>query len=300
MTFHPGWSGFDKERGDMNKTTTWLPMMLALCAPLALAAQDGDPYTLQAIGNANGGLKAQWMDLRVEQIEVLSVGASHASARLHRQAFRWVPGDVRRAADGSHMTYLVDGAPDLAPAGLSALDAEAAIGSAVAAWGADSCLANVVVVHRPYTGQDPDIFDAQMGFGGFGNWRAADVVLGGWRPSAFFDAVVPDGGRTVLALSVTFVFVGPDGEPTDVDRDGAIDTAANEIYFNDGFYWSVNGAPGFDVRTVALHELGHALGIGHLGPPPEAVMNPVYDAAHSALQPLDHAALCATWASWPR
>jgi hypothetical protein len=277
-----------------------LPVLLALCAPLAVAAQEGDPYTLEAIGSANGVLKAQWMDLRVEQVEVLSVGQAYASTRVHRQPFRWVSGDARRAADGSRLTYLVRGTPERAASGLSAGDAETAISHAMAAWSSDVCLGKVGLVKRPDMGQDPDIFDAQLGFGEPGDWRAADVVLGGWMPPEFFDAVVPAGGRTVLALSVTFVFVGPDGQPTDVDRDGSIDTAANEIYFNEGFDWSVDGTHGFDVRTVALHEIGHSLGLVHVAPPYAAVMSPVYTGTLSELTPRDHAALCSIWSSWPR
>lgn len=281
------------------RVSVWLPVALALATPLAVVAQEGDPYTIQAINDANGGLKAQWMDLRVEQVEVLSVDQGRASARLHKQPFRWVANDSRRAADGNHLTYLVQQADSSTASGVASRDAEAAIDRAMATWAADSCLAKTFVVKRPDTGADADIFDAYFGFGGYGNWRAADVVLGGWLPASFFDAVVPDGGRTVLALSVTFVFIGLDGEPTDIDRDGSLDTAANEIYFNDGFTWTGGGGTGFDIQTVALHELGHSLGIGHIGPPPTAVMNPVYAGARPDLLPLDHAALCSAWASWP-
>jgi hypothetical protein len=256
-------------------------------------AQEGDPYTIQAINDANGVLKAQWMDLRVEQVEVLSVDQGRPSARLHRQPFRWVTNDARRAADGNHLTYLVQ------QSGVSR-EAEAAVDRAMATWSADSCLGKALVVKRPDTGIDARIFDAHFGYGGYGDWRAADVVLGGWLPPSFFDAVVTDGGHTVLAVSVTFIFVGPDGQPTDLDRDGFLDTAASEIYFNDGFDWTAGGGKGFDVQTVALHELGHSLGIGHIGPPPTAVMNPVYAGVRPDLLSLDHAALCSAWASWPR
>lgn len=286
------------------KAILWLPAVLALCAPLASLAQEGDPYTLRVIDDANGGLKAQWMDLRVEQVEVLSLSQGRAAARLHSQPYRWVANDTRRAADGLHLSYLVDperGAP--ASSGLTSEQAEGAVDRAMATWGGDLCLSRTGIEKRPSSGDDPTIFDAELGFGGLGSWRAADVVIGGWMPPEFFDAVVPDGGKSVLALSVTFIFVGADGKPTDLDGDGNMDTAANEVYFNDGFSWTVDGSEGtgkgFDVQTVALHEIGHSLGLGHLGPPPAAVMNPVYAGPRPSLRPLDHAALCAVWASWP-
>lgn len=36
-----------------------------------------------------------------------------------------------------------------------------------------------------------------------------------------------------------------------------------DIYLNESLQWSTNGGPGFDVETVVLHELGHALGLDH-------------------------------------
>lgn len=282
------------------KANVWLPVVLAFCAPLAVAAQEGDPYTLQAIDSANGVLKAQWMDLRIEQVEFLSADQARDKVKLHYQPSRWVAGDARRAADGNRLTYLVHVPAERTPAGLSAGDAETAISHAMAAWSSDSCMKKVGVVKRPDAAADPDIFDAQLGFGEAGDWRAADVVFAGWMPPAFFDAVVAGGGRSVLALSVTFIFVGPDGEPTDVDLDGSIDTAASEVYFNDGFDWSVDGSPGFDVRTAALHEIGHSLGLGHVDPSHTSAMNPVYAGPVAGLASKDHSALCPLWASWPR
>jgi len=277
--------------------TVGLAAAWMLCIPLALAAQEGDPYTLQLIDYVNGGLKAQWMDLRVEQVEALDMQQARASARLHPQSYRWVTDDPRRSGDGSNLTYLIDGSR-LIPTGATADVAAtaAAIDRAMATWGGIPCKREVGLLKRPYTGEDPTIFDAQLGFGGYGNWRAADIVVGGWMPPAFFDAVVPAGGRTVLALSVTFIFVGVDGQPTDVDHDGNLDIAANEIFFNAGFTWSTAGT-GMDVQTAALHEIGHSLGLGHLGPPPTAVMNPVYAGARLSLKSLDRLALCQLWDS---
>src|SRR5262249_46410090 len=157
-------------RSMSRKVVVWLVALSALGGPLALRAQEGDPYTLQAIGMANGILKAQWMDLRVEQVEVLSVSPGRCTARLHAQTFQWVPDDSRRAADGENITYLFDqesGAPS--SASLTAGQAEAAIDRAVATWAGDVCLSKTQIEKRPYTGVDPTIFDAQLGFGGLGD-----------------------------------------------------------------------------------------------------------------------------------
>ena len=117
-------------------------------------------------------------------------------------------------------------------------------------------------------------------------------------PSFFDEVNGPGSGETVLAFSVTFIYIGADGKPTDVNKDGYLDTAANEIYYNQGFAWQLGTGSGIDLESVAVHELGHSLGIGHIGAPLEAVMNPVYSGIHRVLNPLDGAALCSVWGTW--
>lgn len=277
-------------------------VMVVLLAPSALRAQEGDPYTVETMNEYNGGLKALWMDIQVEQIEVLTLGAGRSSSRLHRQPFRWVSGDSRRRAEGSNLTYLVS-QEGLAACGLNASAAEAAIDRAMKSWSATPCFSGKVgVIKRPDIGADPSIFDGLLGYGGFGDYRLADIVHAGWMPPSFFDAVNgPGSAGTVLAFSVTFIYIGGDGKPTDLNKDGYLDTAANEIYYNQGFAWLLgSGVGGIDLESVALHELGHSLGIGHIGAPLEAVMNPVYSGVHRTLNPLDGAALCSVWGTWPK
>lgn len=284
-----------------------------LLVPSALRAQEGDPYTIETMEEYNGGLKALWMDIQIEQIEVLTLGNGHASSRLHRQPFRWVAGDARRQADGSNLTYLVD-QDGLATSGLEPGEAEAAIDRAMRSWADIPCFAEKVgMVKRPYTGADPDIFDGLLGYGGLGDYRSASIVHAGWMPPSFFDEVSgPGSGQTVLAFSVTFIYVGADGKPTDINRDRYLDTAANEIYYNEAFSWLIGGGlgngggetdvigwGGIDLESVAVHEIGHSLGIGHIGAPLEATMNPVYTGEHRVLEPLDGAALCTIWGRWP-
>jgi hypothetical protein len=195
---------------------------------------------------------------------------------------------------------------------LTSAQTEAAIDNALNTWQADKCFKKVDIVKRADSGADPDIFDSFFGFGGFGNPFLADIVEAGWLPRAYFEAVGgPGGGRGILAFSVSFIFVDDDRNPTDINGDNYLDTALNEVYYNDNFGnpsgdragnpWGINvSLPGIDVETVALHENGHSLGIGHFGPPPDAVMNPVYAGIRHSPLPADQAAMCAVWGSWPK
>lgn len=277
-------------------------MAALVVAPAPVHAQEGDPYTVETMDEFNEVLKALWMDIQVqvEQVEVLTIGEGRSSSRIHRQPFRWVPNDVRRMADGANLTYLVKQG-GLSGSALDAAAAEAAIDRAMATWASQPCVSQKLkVVKRADSGADPDIFDALLGYGDFGDYRLADIVHAGWMPPSFFDAVAgPGSGQTVLAFSVTFIFVGADGEPSDVDMDSNLDTATNEIYYNEAFSWLLGAGNGFDLESVALHELGHSMGIGHVSPPTEAVMNPVYAGIHRRLRPLDRAALCSMWSRWP-
>jgi Matrixin len=275
---------------------------LVLVAPAASRAQEagqgeGDPYVLAVMNDFNRTLRAEWMDLRVqvEQVELLTAGQERAGSHLHRQPFRWVSGDPRRASEGALLSYRVDLSDGPTPAGT-----EAAVDRAMATWSSDSCLKKMQVVKRPSDGTDADLFDAQFGYGGFGDYRAADVVHAGWLPPDFFEQVTgPGGGESVVALSATFIFVNLDGEPTDLDGDGYMDAAHSEIYYNRAFSWTTGAGDGrIDVESVALHEAGHALGIGHIDPRHTAVMNPVYAGPRTRLQSHDHAALCSIWAPW--
>ena len=297
-------------------------MTLALLGALAWAvpasAQEGDPAVLAKMRNVNARLKAAGYNVAVEQIEFFTIGGGRPSNRIHQQEFRWVAFDPRRAADGDNITYIVDQSAGATASGLTAAQTEAAIDRALGTWEAkESCLRNVDIIKRADPGADITIFDEL--FQGFdddpnvdGDPFAADIVDAGWRPRAFFDAVGgPGGGRGILAFSVTFIFTDNAGNPTDINGDNRLDTALNEVYYNDTFGhagtdrvgnpWAINQPlPGIDVETVALHENGHSLELGHFGPPPAAVMNPVYAGIRHLPLSVDHAGMCAVWRSWPK
>jgi len=285
---------------------------LALAFPPCAAAQgEGDPDVLAALHAINEQLAASGLGIAVQQIEFFTIGAGRPSTRILQQEFRWVPGDPRRLAQGNDITYLVDQSDGATASGLSSAQTEGAIDRAFDTWDAESCLSKVDLVKRADSGADPDIFDFFFGFGGFGDPFLADIVNAGWLPREFFEAVIPGGGRGVLAFSVTFIFLDPDGSPSDLDGNNYLDSALNEVYYNDTFGdpgddragnpWGIDvPLPGIDVETVGLHENGHSLGVGHFGPPPDAVMNPVYAGIRQDPLAIDQAGMCTIWSSWPQ
>jgi hypothetical protein len=278
----------------------------------AAQSGEGDPAVLAMMAAINQQLATSGLNIAVEQIEFFTIGAGRPSNRIHQQPFRWVASDERRLANGDNITYLVDQSDGATASGLTSAQTEGAIDRAMNTWNVDKALKKVGLIKRPDGGADPDIFDSFFGFGGAGNPFLADIVNAGWLPRAFFEAVGgPGGGRGILAFSVTFVFTNDDGSPTDVNGDNYLDTALNEVYYNDNFGnpggdradrpWGIDAdPPGIDVETVALHENGHSLGLGHFGPPPAAVMNPVYAGIRHTPLAVDRAGMQAVWASWPK
>jgi matrixin len=282
----------------------------------------GDPAILALMNGANQRLRARGLHVAVEAIQYFTIGEGRPSNRIHAQEFRWVPNDPRRVAQGDDVTYLIATNRATTASGLTAAQTTGALRRALGTWGADPALDKVDLVERPYTGGDVTIFDELIDaerprtrFDDFpkqdGNPFVADIVNAGWLPRDFFEkAGGPGGGRGILAFSVSFIFTNDDGSPTDINGDNRLDTALNEVYYNNTFGdpasdranrpWGIDvGGLGIDVETVALHENGHSLGIGHFGPPPDAVLNPVYAGIRQSPLAPDDAGMSAVWSSWP-
>ena len=316
------------------KKRRWLTVgaALALVALMPLQQADGQALgdrsdaELIAMGEAyNEALAAAGYDIALAQIEFYTQGPGRPVdgdgtgrvVRILQEQFRWVPGDTRRAAAGNDITFIIDDALDPVhkPSSLGTWPSPE-IRSAMATWDANRCLKRVNLLERPSTGADDTLFDEGIFFAPFcllpggdlagfppiipgvpSGVFAADIIHAGWYPALCF-------APTTLAFSVTFTFIGGDA-----NGDNYLDTALNEVYYNDAFGtifpgdpWATGGAPlpAIDVETVALHESGHSLGVGHFGPPPTAVMNPTYAGPRQSLFPIDNAGMCTILPQWPR
>ncbi|WP_182379807.1 matrixin family metalloprotease [Nocardioides sp. WS12] len=273
------------------------------------------------IASVNEGLEARGASIRLHSAEafLLGYGLLRVGNRFKKYyGQRWVPGDERREADGDRLTYLVDQSDGATSSGLTNAQTEAAIDRAAQTWAAEPCLAAAPLVKRADTGADPDIVDSGVLPLEYeeGNPFLADITFAGWYPVSLFLAWAPSFEGRVLAFSETYVFSDEvTFEPTDVNGDQYLDTALNEVYFNDmlgdpnGPFpdrpWAIDpplGGPEFDVETIALHEMGHSLGLGHFGPAPLAIMNPAppRSAEPPHTYPSDSSAICSLYSSWPR
>ena len=280
------------------------------------AVEDG-PVSVQ-LARINDSLAALGLTIAVQKAEFVlaptaPVPASgqivFANDRAKRLTSRWVPNDARRAADGNRITYM-NVTPFLAANGAG--NAELGIDNAFATWDGMKCT-SLDIVKRPWNGGNPSVILPVAGLPAVSPF-SADIVTMGYLPGFIFDAVLGPGASTsVLGATFTFVFLeSAGGPPTDIDGDGRTDTAIKEVWYNNDFDWTLSGLGNdIDVETVALHENGHALELGHYGKifgtvsnltlhvAPRAVMNAAILATLRSPKGTDNAGHCGNFENWP-
>jgi hypothetical protein len=295
---------------DSPTATRPLPPTLNIEANAASGA-----FLSAALDQVNATLGARGAGYRAAMAEYITRGDSNEAGSVivartlgnKRLSADFVPFDPRRVWSGApgagdDITFAIDETGDAVPpfGGVTGAQTTAAIRAAMATWENISC-STLPLTELPSLGVDIGFVAFLNGLGGSAA-IVADVQHAGWLDINFA------GG--ILGVTFTFIFVNPDGSPTDIDNNRLADAAFREIYYDPSFNWAVDGVANIDVQTVALHEAGHGLSQNHFGTvfirndggvaaSPRAVMNALYLAPLRTLLGTDGAGHCANWANWP-
>jgi hypothetical protein len=301
------------------------------------------------LARTNARLARAGSNLRVDRAEVLYGAKAYeaqsptlifANNRTHTLAQLWVSGDPRREGRRG-VTYAIDPNLRTTAFGIANLPAVEVNGDdfrtstqaelvryieeGMQSWRDRRCSDAPIVRVTVPAGTDPDFYDQVL----LGNpinsnyEQPSDIVQAGWQPPEFFEAIVEGGSDAILGVAFSFIFVDDqntpdpsDDVPTDIDRNGKLDTGLVEIYYNPTFIWTNRGRSGYiDFYSIITHETAHALGLAHFGKvfitkkdaadgiqitdvkyAPRALMNAVYVDGRDRIRGSDNGSFCQIWA----
>lgn len=291
------------------------------------------------VERTNADLEARGARVRVSEVWLFTLGLGVDPYRQLRTGLRWDP------QDGT-VDYMISSSPSrMAEDGLSVEATTAAMAAGYDSWGAieNAGLRPVQVADvggnidmfdgffHPVTGACLSLFDLtspriEVQGNSLILHPASDIVVGGFLDERYFDRCLEnDADETSSIIAVTLLIDNLD--PVDDNGDGYADATYVEQFYNRGFNFVTTGAryldflffpeeePMVDLESVAVHENGHALGLGHFGAiashgltlkpnlkvfSPHAVMNPGYLGGEvRSLLPTDEAAFRTMYAQMP-
>lgn len=263
-------------------------------ASFKVSAPEDFSRVIAFVDEFNASLEAAGSTVRLDYPWLFRVGPGTDPFGQLRTGSRWPVMSVGFILDESDYTTDVPFA-----------DVDAALESAYDSWNAIPN-SHLVAERQLDTGGNFDVLDGS--YDGGGNCRTVydltspnldlgagqiypedDIIVGGWISPAYFLQCL--GSMDIIGVTWTFSDV-------DANGDGYRDRLYVEQFYNPFFAWTTTDAvyldfaAPMDIETIAVHENGHAHGLGHFGGPirnqpfklqpngkvfnPEAVMNPYY------------------------